>query len=556
MAGLLMWESADGLEWTQVQGLTGVPAGFENGRVFVVSEGFVARGETFGDDGHEGRTAFLYSADGREWTDVTPGIELLDGEHVYFYEDIVVGDAGTLAIGSIEFHPPQPPLEVAHGDHTLVIDYERDRLEIVDREGGVRYVGSPDELHGGGRETDDGIAVFDPQSGEQLFVLSWDVIGEIDEMFTDIDHGADPHDVIVDVDTYTLAILGYEPGTPEGADFEIHDAATGSLVARGSFPELTEGPPPRFVAADGTVLVEFPSWDAWWEAEHLAYEQFEEGFEEQFYSKPIALVTTGGESWQVVDLSGGIASNQNAYLHQAFAGPEGFLIRGSVDNRDTHRSTEVEWTSVDGISWDLAPAPESEHFLWGVSRTSAGLLGIAGEEAGAAVLFSENGQEWEPALVVTGEDGTYSFVQSFDVGDLGAVVVVVTEGPWEGGDFHVDEYHEVTTTIAAGHAPATAAPATTVVSHSEEGHEAEEFGDVEFFESRPPQTVLYVSFDGRTFLEVADDGSFSDMWITKVHVVGDRVFVFAQENLEEHGDTEFEEFTARPLVVLVGTRIG
>ncbi len=65
-----------------------------------------------------------------------------------------------------------------------------------------------------------------------------------------------------------------------------------------------------------------------------------------------------------------------------------------------------------------------------------------------------------------------------------------------------------------------------------------------------------MSFDGRTFLEVADDGSFSDMWITKVHVVGDRVFVFAQENLEEHGDTEFEEFTARPLVVLVGTRIG
>ena len=563
VAGLLVWESRDGLDWAPVGGITGVPAGLENARISLAPYGFVAHGVVF-DGEHEGRTRFLHSTDGRAWSDVTPDIELLENEHLFLHEDIVVGEAGAITVGAIEFYPPEPPLEVEYAGLTIVVEYERNSLEILDADGVLVYEGSSDEVYGEDREGEDGITVFDPEGGKELFVMSWDVLAEIDEAFTDMDHGGEPDDVVVEIDAYTLRISGYEPGNPEGAEFEISETLTGAPVATGSLPELTQGPPPRFVADDGTVVLAFPSWEAWWEAESEAYEGFEEGFEEDHYSKPLALVSVDGLRWQQVDLGGEIASNQNAYLHDAFSGPDGFRIRGSVENRDVHRSTEVVWTSADGVTWDVAPVanPETEHPLWNVTRTSAGFLGVTGEgEDGAAgVLFSRNGVDWEPALVVTGEPGTYSWVQSLAAGDLGAAVVIVTEGPYEeyhGDEFHGDEMHGddvegVTTTVAAEAAPPTTeAPATTVVAHGDQG-----FDEGEVIQAAPPTTRLFVSFDGRTFFAIVDDGSFEGLWISTVHVVGERVFVVAQEDLAENGDVGddhgSETFEVRPLVVLVG----
>lgn len=563
-AGLLVWESTDGLDWSRV-GTYGVPDGFENPRIAAVLDGYVAQGETFGDADNDGSTLFLHSLDGSSWIDVTPEIELLENEHVFLHEGLVAGGAGAIAIGSIEFYPPEPPLQIEYEGMTLVLDWERDRLEIFDAKGVVRYAGGPDDVYGEGGETEEGLPVFDPETGDQLLMLSWDVIETIDETFTEIEHGGDSGDIVLQVDGYTLEISGYEPGNPEGAEFEIREIASGATVAVGTLPELSEGPPPRFVAEDGTVVLEFPSWEAWWDAEHAAYEEFDEGFEEQFHSRPLVLVSSNGVDWRQADLGGGIASNQEAQLWQAFAGPDGFVVRGWVDNRDTERSTSVEWRSSDGESWQVTPVPDVERFLWGVTRTSTGFLGVAGEgEGGAAIMYSEEGVNWEPVLVVAGEPGTYTFVQSFAVGELGAVAAITTEGPFDeygfGEEAHGDGDEGVTTTVAVESVPPTSeAPAavTTVVSHGDGRREDETFEVIEF---SPPNTVLYVTFDGRTFFEMVDDGTFDGFWISNIQVVGDRVFVVAQERLAEHGDYEEgdggEGFEAPPIVVFVGTRLG
>jgi hypothetical protein len=563
-AGLLVWESTDGLDWSRI-GTFGVPDGFENPRIAAVLDGYVAQGETFGDTDNDGSTVFLHSLDGSSWIDVTPEIEVLENEHVYFHEDLAVGAAGALAIGSIEFYAPEPPLEIEYEGMTIVIDHERDTLEIFDSTGAIRYTGSSHEVFDQGGETEEGIRVFHPETRDQILLLSWDVIATIDERFTDIDHGAEPEDIVVEVDAYTLEIRGYEPGNPEGAEFEIRETASGATVAEGTLPELSEGPPPRFVADDGTVVLEFPSWEAWWDAEHAAYEEFDEGFEEQFRSRPLALVSTNGVDWRQADLGGGIASNQEANLWQSFAGPDGFVVRGSVNNRDTQRSTSVEWRSPDGESWQVTPVPDVERFLWGVTRTSKGFLGVAGEgEGGAGIMYSEEGIDWEPVLVVAGEPGTYTFVQSFAVGEFAAVAAITTEGPFDDHGIHDephgDEVEDVPATVA-GEAPppTTEAPAavTTVVSHGDGLHEDETFAVIEF---SPPETVLYVTFDGRTFFEMVDDGTFDGLWISNIQVVGDRVFVVAQESSAEHGDIEEgdggERFEAPPIVVFVGTRLG
>ena len=177
-SGLLVWRSADGLEWSRLADPIGIPDSFETQQLLESEAGLLAVGRVWDADDESGpwHARVYRSHDGVSWTDITPDVSLLEGESLYI-QGAAAGGGGFVITGSIEFDPTRPPLEIEHGSSTLKIDEGSGTLEIVDGAGRVVHTESADALQPD-VTGEDGVTVFHPESGEQLFVIPWDLVNQ------------------------------------------------------------------------------------------------------------------------------------------------------------------------------------------------------------------------------------------------------------------------------------------------------------------------------------------------------------------------------------------
>ncbi|MEE9227474.1 MAG: hypothetical protein V3U47_00730, partial [Acidimicrobiia bacterium] len=127
----LVWESPDGLNWDLVS-RGSFPANFQLNNLLATDSGLVAVGMTFEDEPPWSmRPLVLTSPDGRSWSATVLTADLAENEHLYM-NGATAGEAGIIVHGSIEFQPPEPPLELTKDGKTMVIDNNQFTLTISD----------------------------------------------------------------------------------------------------------------------------------------------------------------------------------------------------------------------------------------------------------------------------------------------------------------------------------------------------------------------------------------------------------------------------------------
>jgi hypothetical protein len=595
----LVWESPDGLNW-DLAATGSFPVGFELNNLLATDSDLVAVGMIFEDEPPWTMTPLvLTSPDGRSWASTTLTADLAENEHLYM-NGAAARAAGIIVYGSIEFQPPEPPLVLSKDGKTMVIDNNQFTLTIsADATGAVLYEGTPEDIwDNGGGETEDGLAVHDPTTRELVLVVPWEEL--------DAAYGVDDDDgitLVFERDGYRLVLD--ERFDEHGGTFRVEDVVSGAILFSGPSNDLFQGLPPRFEDSQGNVILEF-TWDEFYQAEEQAYGSFEEGFEDQYTSRPIVFHSPDGTEFTQVNL-GPLASNQNAWVNTALATPEGFTLLGSVSNAESGELM-IMWDSPNGIDWTGTAAAASGPYIGSVVATETGLLGL-GE--GQAVWASTRGSEWEAVLAPRGPEGTEIGLFQLVAGGLGVLAQGEqyefqedTEGETFALDYTTQEglrvlvegdyvflFDEDDRVLLEGFLDELDAESRIetddenmvrfygsdgelLLEVSEEeletgvvGLDDSEFEDSESpvttappatgpadtivshddFEgsSTPPIPVLYYSPDGQKFYEVVLDGRLTGFFFNQIAVGSDRVILIGEEDASP-------EFSQRTLTVFVG----
>lgn len=599
----LVWESPDGLNW-HLTNTGSFPADFELHNLLATDSGLVAVGMIFEDEPPRSTTPLvLTSPDGGSWASTELSANLGENEHLYM-NDAVAGKAGIIVYGSIEFQPPQPPVVITKDGKSMVIDNDQFTLTISDdATGEVLYDGTPEEIwNDGGGETEEGLAVYDPATRALVLVVPWEVF---DAAYDEVaDDGGEESGISLRFESDGYRLILDEEFDEDGGTFQVEDVASGAILFSGPSNDLFSGLPPRFEDQQGNVILEF-TWEEFYRAEEDAYGGFEEGFEDQYRSRPIVFHSVNGRDFSQVDL-GPLAGNQNAWVNSALAGEDGFTLLGSVSNPDSGE-TMVSWHSPNGIDWTRAAIAGANPYVWSIVATETRLLGLGD---GEAIWASTGTSDWEAVLAPGGQDGTEIGLWQLQAGGLGVFAQgeqyqfeehsdadvftldyttqeglrVVVEGDYvllfdqddhvllEGfaeeltadrdGEPRIETDEDGMVRFYAGQgelllevsedeleagsddsvsSDATAAPATTIVSH-------DGFDDNYI----PPEPVLYYSPDGQEFYQVALDGQLTGFFFNQVAVGPDRVILIGEEaTFEEQFDGTSETFQ-RTLTVFVG----
>ncbi|MEE8491035.1 MAG: hypothetical protein V3S60_05300, partial [Acidimicrobiia bacterium] len=368
----LVWESPDGLNWDLVS-RGSFPANFQLNNLLATDSGLVAVGMTFEDEPPWSmRPLVLTSPDGRSWSATVLTADLAENEHLYM-NGATAGEAGIIVHGSIEFQPPEPPLELTKDGKTMVIDNNQFTLTISDdATGAVLYEGTPEDIwDSGGGETEEGLAVYDPATRELVLVVPWEEL--------DAAYGADDGNgitLVFERDGYRLVLD--ERFDEHGGTFRVEDVASGASLFSGTSNDLFSGLPPRFEDPQGNVILEF-TWDEFYQAEEEAYIGLEDEFEDQYRSRPVVFHSPDGKEFVPVDL-GPLASNQSAWVNTALSTPDGFTLLGTIANAESGELM-MTWRSPNGIDWTRTAAAASGPYIGSVVATETGLLGLGEGQA-------------------------------------------------------------------------------------------------------------------------------------------------------------------------------
>ena len=601
----LVWESPDGLNW-DLASTGSFPVGFELNNLLATDSGLVAVGMIFEDEPPWTMTPLvLTSPDGRSWASTTLTADLAENEDLYM-NGTAAGAAGIIVYGSIEFQPPEPPVVLTKDGKTVVIDHNQFTLTISDdATGAILYEGTPDDIwDNGGGETEEGLAVYDPATRDLVLVVPWE---ELDNAYgTDDDDGIT---LLFERDGYRLVLD--ERFDEHGGTFRVEDAASGVILFSGPSNDLFQGLPPRFEDSQGNVILEF-TWDEFYQAEEEAYGGFEEGFEDQYTSRPIVFHSPDGKEFTQVNL-GPLASNQNAWVNTALASDDGFTLLGNISNNESG-DVMISWRSPNGIDWTRTAGTATGPNLWSVVGTEAGLLGLGD---GEAVWASTGDSEWEAVFAPRGQNGTEIGLFQLVAGGLGVFAQgeqyqfqedteaerfaldyttqeglrVVVEGDYvilfdQEGQPLLEGFLDELTADRPGESRIETDEEGMVRFYGTDGELLLEVSEEELetgavapddsespvtteppasasattivshddFEENytPPEPVLYYSPDGQKFYEVEPDGQLTGFFFNQIAVGPDRVILIGEEGtFEEHFDEAPESFQ-RTLTVFAG----
>lgn len=613
----LVWESADGLNW-DLTGTGSFPDGFELNDLLATDPGLVAVGMIFEDEPPWTMTPLvLTSVDGGSWASTALPADLAENEHLYV-NGAAAGEAGILVYGSVEFRPPEPPVVFTKDGKTMVIDHDQFTLTITDEKtGAILYEGTPEDIWNDERgETDEGLAVYDPATRELVLVVPWE---EFENAYDEVaDDNSDESGISLVFESHGYRLVLDERLDEDRGTYRVEDVTSGAMLFSGPSNDLFQGLPSRFEDSQGNVILEF-TWHEFSRAEDEAYGGYEEGFEDQYSTRPIVFHSRDGREFAQVDL-GPLASNQNAWLDTALAGTDGFTLLGNISNDDSGELF-LTWRSSNGIDWTRTAATSASSYVWSAVSTETGFLGLGD---GEAVWASSDGGEWEAVFAPRGENGTEIGIWQLVAGELGVfahgeryqyqeeteggifgfeyvtedglrIIVeddyvtlldpddkVLLEGfveeltadrPGESrietdeegmvrfygtADALLFEIHEEELEAATA-GPDDSHSSDTTVSHSSDTTPAPATTVVshdDFEESyTPPEPVLYYSPQGRTFYEVETDGQLAGFFFNQIAVGPDRVILIGEEATIEENFHGSSEYL-RTLTVFVGTPTG
>ncbi len=424
---LVTYSSDDGLAWEQagsfaIQDDVWIVRIVGDGeRVFAVGQG----------QGFSGRPGyFAYStADGVTWTTAEIPIDLDDDENAYI-QSVVAGPAGlALAIG-LDTYPEEPPVVLTFDEYEVTLNHMRSTYALTKIESGeVVLTGTLDDLFNWG---DDGQTVYNPETGEILTVIPWQVweqgwggpYGRYGSSPLPIPVGGDEPQgtstVIIEYDGYLISIDDFS------GEFTVADADSGEEIVSGTLDELYQGPAPEFVdPATGEVLLTV-TWDEWHRAEELGWQNVEYGDEGFFYRSRTGLMTSpDGDIWATEIVSEG-SGGASAYLA---ATDDGFVAM--INSYGEFGEHGEVWKMVDG-GWSSEPSQRTDLWLRSLVTTSSGLVGVGEGSGGPALWSSPDGVSWSSEFaIVPQDDGTYAHLSSV-AADSGTIAALAVRERWTG----------------------------------------------------------------------------------------------------------------------------
>ena len=412
-SGLLLWESQDGESWDLSGTVVDLPPTTEIYQVVTHGGGFVLTGMTTDPELPRRMLPLVYqSIDGRNWARVALSIDMADDQQMYLQET-VAGPSGLLLSASLESSPPEPVVVIEKEGKTVTLDPNQWTVTVADSEtGAVLISGTPERFFGFGSEF--GPTVWDPDTGDPLFVIGW-------ERFE-----ADPDEVTEDgsrvfyEDDYRLVIDRFSER------YAVEDATTGELLFEGQVEDLFRGPAPTFVDDDGNEILSL-TWAEVDRASELAWDDFEYP-EDEYHREPALFYSADGATWSPAEL-GDFSRTREVSLMGMASTAGGFVVLGELWNPGSPEARQTVWRSSDGADWTSFLPEERLPYLHSMSARGDVLFAIGEEGEGMASVFtSSDGLDWELVLQTEQSPQGYLFFSQLATGDLGVLVIGEREG--------------------------------------------------------------------------------------------------------------------------------
>jgi len=418
--------SADGLDWREA-GTYDLPNGTWVSRV--VSDGDQIY--VFADSWNEAdrtNSAHLYtSGDGLSWAERPLDLDAGSDERVYV-QNAAAGSAGLVLAVSFESYPQEEPALLDFGDLQVELDHRAGVYTLRDAATGEEMLsGSLEDIYGW---SEDGQTIYDPDTGELLTTVPWEIWENAFSRFYEGRGAGSP---------LPLPIAPIEPETPplitiehdglvivvdENAyEFWVSDAESGEEIASGSLEFVYQSPPPRFVDPDtGEVLLSV-TWDEWYRAEEEAYRHFESRNYE-YSSRTELLTSADGTNWQATE----IPTRQGA--HVSYLMPTGSGFVAMVNTYSEFGDQRSVWTLRDG-AWTSAESETSDLWLYQVAMAGSDFFGVGDGSGGPALWSSPDGVDWVSEFaIVPQDDGSYVSLAAVAADESGTVGALARREKW------------------------------------------------------------------------------------------------------------------------------
>jgi hypothetical protein len=421
---LITRASPDAIEWEQLSSYQ-LPPDTWVSRVDGSNGLVVAIGERWTEGTGQAEHLVHKTTDGITWTESPLALEIEDGENAYI-QNMAVGAAGIVLAVQLESYPEQQPLILVFETHELLLDHMRGSFSLTDLESGeVVLTGSTDEIFNWGGE---GQNIYNPETGELLTVIPYEVWERAYNEFYMGGAGGSPLPIPVPGGEPTgetaisIEYDGFVVTVDERAGtYSVADASSGDDIATGPVDYLYQGPPPTFQDQESGEVILAVTWDEWYRAEEQSYIDVEYGSDYHEYLSKTALVTsTDGDTWEMEIVS----TSQGGSSSFLVATDDGFVARVNAYSEGGEQSTV--WT-MSGGEWTVSEAARSDLWLYQVTPTADGLVGVGDGSGGPALWSSPDGVSWTSEFAILPQnDGSYAWmsdVTNDGAGTIGALAI-------------------------------------------------------------------------------------------------------------------------------------
>jgi hypothetical protein len=398
-------------------------------RVVGDGERVVALGERWIEESAANEYAVLSTSDGETWLAAEPVIGAEDGEQVYV-QDIAAGAAGVILSVQFETYPEEQPAVLVFEGYEVTLDYRRNSYTLSDTgSGDVVLSGVMDEIF---NWSDDGQSIWNPETGELLTVVPYEIWEQSFNEFYEPGYGGSPLPVPIDSEQperQPQVVVEYDGLVIEvneyAGRFVVADAESGQEIGGGTLEDLYQGEPPSFVDPDTGEMLLAVTWDEWHQAEEQSYlgREFEGSYD---YRTRTALVTSADlETWDAETVGDGTGGS-TSYLA---ATDDGFVAMVNSYEEYGGDSGTV-WTMANG-AWSSTSATPLDLWLHSVVDTPTGLVGVGDGSGGPALWTSPDGISWASEFaIVPQDDGSHAWLPAVAADDAGSIGALVVRERW------------------------------------------------------------------------------------------------------------------------------
>jgi hypothetical protein len=438
---MVVWSSPDGSTWEQTE----LNGDFSNASVWNVvftDYGAIALGEEMTEFFEEDHAAYRpyepvrlvwTSPDGTNWTRSELDLNTADNQQVWINTG-AAGPNGYVVAGQRSTSPEFEPLVIVKDGFQLELNEYSFTYRVLDASGAVVAEGSMDDIYANNTWDDGGQAIVNPDTGELLTVIPWEIWeGAYERAYSDSrggpfgGFGFVAPELTIEYDGYRITI------NEETYEYRIENAESGELISSGNADYLWRGPAPSITNDAGVEILSF-TWEEFDAAQSAHWEEAEREYD--YTSEAIVATSTDGVTWTESTIG---SDTQEISLDSIVVLDSGYVAYGS--QWDEYGGGSAIWTSPDGITWTYEADMPGGMYIWNVKQAADGTLLAMGEgPQGPALWSSTDGIAWGEAFGTRiPEDRTMvEWLNQFGTGGLGTVIV----GSRDTGYFDEDIYAE------------------------------------------------------------------------------------------------------------------